>query len=1089
MNRKVYILIIPAFVLMLSWVIGTSLANAQAAQQAEARAAITTAFTYQGQLSDGGSPANGSYDFLFSLYDEEISGAQVGETITQTISVSEGLFTTMLDFGNVFNGDARYLEIAVQFSGGGYTTLDPRQALTAVPYASYAASSDWNGINNIPAGFADGVDNTAAGPDPANIIWVATSGGDFTSVNAALASITDATIDNAYLIKIAPGVYTETGGIDLKSYVDIEGSGNRTTFLRATGGSTNPTSDGSAATLRAGNVWAEVRSLHIDSYTSSSYAVAIWTTGAGFTQLRFTDVVAEAVGGSAWNVGIFNTNSSPFFDTFWVYNLSGSATSNYGVYNHNASAPTMNHGFVYVSGGTTSYGIYNQKSAPELNRVTITASGATGANIGLYNDGSSPVIVTHISSVASGGSDSYGIYNGKFNGVDSLALILDSYVKGSTNSVFTQGILARVYNSTLDGDVSSLNNCLDSHNEFGVALDTSCQEISAGEAVTWNDVASIPAGFADGVDNIGVDPANIVWVATSGGDYTSVTAALASISDASALNPYLIKVAPGVYTGTATLKAYVDIEGSGQGITILRGLGGAGFSGTLHAPGITPAEVRHLTVESITSATVGIGLSANGSDASLKFTHVSVIASGGTSDTYGIYNYKASPTLTDVTFSATGGTNTRGVFNQTGSSPAMLNVTVTATGGTNNTGVFNYDNANPLMTNVSANAGAGTTSYGLANYIGSAPVVRESGFSGVTSSIYNDGTSRVSYTEENIIRVARSGGDFTSLSNALASITDASAENSYVIKIAPGVYSETTGVDLKAYVDIEGSGEGVTVLRGFGSNADPSVDGTSATLRALGVITAEVRMLTVESIATGKTDGVPIWIKDTTDSFKMTHVTASGYGGVEAYGIRIQNASPILSSIAASATGESLVTEWAYGFLIKNSATPTLDTITASASGTITASWGILTELDSSPWLSNVTATGSGNQFGFGISIYNSSPKLVNIYAEGSSTGVSFGVEICGTSSSPTLQAVTAKGTGALDSFGISVCDNASAQIQDSTLFANGSISSYALYVVSDATAVWVANTLLEGTVVNDSTLTCVGAYDETFTALNTTCQ
>ncbi len=36
--------------------------------------AQTTAFTYQGKLSDGATPANGNYDFQFKLYDTATVG-------------------------------------------------------------------------------------------------------------------------------------------------------------------------------------------------------------------------------------------------------------------------------------------------------------------------------------------------------------------------------------------------------------------------------------------------------------------------------------------------------------------------------------------------------------------------------------------------------------------------------------------------------------------------------------------------------------------------------------------------------------------------------------------------------------------------------------------------------------------------------------------------------------------------------------------------------------------------------------------------------------------------------------------------------
>jgi hypothetical protein len=41
-----------------------------------------TAFTYQGRLTDGGSPANGSYDLTFALFSVSSGAGQVGSTIT-----------------------------------------------------------------------------------------------------------------------------------------------------------------------------------------------------------------------------------------------------------------------------------------------------------------------------------------------------------------------------------------------------------------------------------------------------------------------------------------------------------------------------------------------------------------------------------------------------------------------------------------------------------------------------------------------------------------------------------------------------------------------------------------------------------------------------------------------------------------------------------------------------------------------------------------------------------------------------------------------------------------------------------------------
>jgi hypothetical protein len=40
--------------------------------------AQSTAFTYQGKVTDNGAPANGSYDFAFRLYDSLSGGIQIG---------------------------------------------------------------------------------------------------------------------------------------------------------------------------------------------------------------------------------------------------------------------------------------------------------------------------------------------------------------------------------------------------------------------------------------------------------------------------------------------------------------------------------------------------------------------------------------------------------------------------------------------------------------------------------------------------------------------------------------------------------------------------------------------------------------------------------------------------------------------------------------------------------------------------------------------------------------------------------------------------------------------------------------------------
>jgi hypothetical protein len=138
---------------------------------------VGTAFTYQGHLQQNGAPANGTCDLQLSLFDSATPTSQVGSTQTKTsVSVSNGLFTIPdLDFGNVFDGNARWLQVAVRCPGGsgGYTTLSPLVALTPTPYAIYALTA--------------GTANSATTATTAGSATTATTAGSATNFSGSLA--------------------------------------------------------------------------------------------------------------------------------------------------------------------------------------------------------------------------------------------------------------------------------------------------------------------------------------------------------------------------------------------------------------------------------------------------------------------------------------------------------------------------------------------------------------------------------------------------------------------------------------------------------------------------------------------------------------------------------------------------------------------------------------------------------------------------------------------------------------------------------------------------------------------------------------
>jgi hypothetical protein len=105
---------------------------------------VGTAFTYQGQLKENGTPVSTTTgQFEFKLFDAVTAGSQVGSVVAlANVTVSNGLFTVNLDFGSAaFGNQARWLEVRVFKTGTGWVTLTPRQKVTPTPQAQFALSS------------------------------------------------------------------------------------------------------------------------------------------------------------------------------------------------------------------------------------------------------------------------------------------------------------------------------------------------------------------------------------------------------------------------------------------------------------------------------------------------------------------------------------------------------------------------------------------------------------------------------------------------------------------------------------------------------------------------------------------------------------------------------------------------------------------------------------------------------------------------------------------------------------------------------------------------------------------------------------
>jgi hypothetical protein len=159
-----------------------------------------TVFTYQGRLLEGGTPVNGTnYDMVFQLFDAPTNGTSLGTLGITNVTVSNGLFAVPLNFGDVFDGQPRWLEISVQTNGGALTILTPRQPITPTPYAIRALQA---------GGVAEGSITTAS-IAPGGLAGSVIQSGTITSNLLAPGAVNPAALQSPY----------QSGRIDLGTFI------------------------------------------------------------------------------------------------------------------------------------------------------------------------------------------------------------------------------------------------------------------------------------------------------------------------------------------------------------------------------------------------------------------------------------------------------------------------------------------------------------------------------------------------------------------------------------------------------------------------------------------------------------------------------------------------------------------------------------------------------------------------------------------------------------------------------------------------------------------------------------------------------
>jgi hypothetical protein len=204
---------------------------ALAAGRTAAQTPQGTAFTYQGRLSDAGSPADGAFDFRFILYDAAVGGSQVGPIVSRDdVVVTGGLFTVSLDFGSSFGGSRRWLDLSVRpgASTGTYTPIAPRHELTSTPSALFSAETPWTGVADKPAGFADGIDDDVVG-------GLACGGGEVAKWNGTLWACANDLVNAGTVTSVGAGAGLSGGPITSSGTLSVAfgGGGAASTVARS----------------------------------------------------------------------------------------------------------------------------------------------------------------------------------------------------------------------------------------------------------------------------------------------------------------------------------------------------------------------------------------------------------------------------------------------------------------------------------------------------------------------------------------------------------------------------------------------------------------------------------------------------------------------------------------------------------------------------------------------------------------------------------------------------------------------------------------------------------------------------------------
>ena len=465
-----------------------------------------TAFSYQGRLNDGGSPATGIYDVRFTVCDALTSGSVVAGPITNAATgVTNGLFAMTLDFSNgVFTGPARWLEIAARTNGAAsFITLSPRQPVLPTPYAVMANSAS-NLLGNVPSVQLSGT--VALTQLPTAVVTNNASGlilngtfngnaGGLTNVNAATLTGTAANLSVGSLT-VSSNLYlpatTATNGI-------IYSGGNTLIQTYGTKNFFAGTSAGNLTMTGTNNVGVGLDALQSNTTgyrntANGNYALQQNTTGFANT--------ANGYGALMFNTnGNFNTANGC---SALVYNTTGSnntANGNAALYFNTTGYNNTANGNAALFFNTTGYD-NTANGTGALNFNTAGACNTANGYEALQNN------TTGSYNTANGRSALQNNTTGNQNTANGNVALLNN-TNGSYNTANGDNALVNITsgsNNIADGYQAGYNLTTGSSNidigNMGVATDTNIIRIGSGQKQAF--IAGQIIGDGSGLTNLNV---------------------------------------------------------------------------------------------------------------------------------------------------------------------------------------------------------------------------------------------------------------------------------------------------------------------------------------------------------------------------------------------------------------------------------------------------------------------------------------------------------------------------------------------------------------------------------------------------------